>query len=367
LTSRETIAGLIAGGTARIGLFDWGPWPDTFDRWIGEGYPTERQGDGDQAMPVSHSEYFDYDMIGVGGWFDALPIRGVEEIVKEEGDWKYIRNGAGAIWRQPRRGTGSVPELVECSMTNRAIWEREYREPLLHLDRERIRIEATSLNLAKERAKGKWTFYADSFVWEKMRNCVGTQTLLETLIVDPEWIHDFCRVYTDFYKTHYRLLIEEAGRPDGVWILEDLAYKNGLACSPKMLEELIFPYYREMMEFFREYDLPVLLHSDGHIDEALPLIVDAGFTGINPIDLKAGCDLFRYADQYKDDLVFVGGFDTRVLESGDPPQIRKEVIRVTSGMRERGARYVFGVDHTIPPTVSLQNFEYALQCFSQCR
>ena len=58
---------------------------------------------------------------------------------------------------------------------------------------------------------------------------------------------------------------------------EDLGYKNGLFASPKVLGELIFPYYKELVDFFHGYDLPVVLHTCGSTAEGLPLIVEAGF------------------------------------------------------------------------------------------
>ena len=65
----------------------------------------------------------------------------------------------------------------------------------------------------------------------------------ESLLLDPAWIHDYNRVYTDFYKKYFAYIIEQVGLPDGVWIYEDMGYKNGLFASTKVLGNLIFPYY----------------------------------------------------------------------------------------------------------------------------
>jgi uroporphyrinogen decarboxylase len=51
-------------------------------------------------------------------------------------------------------------------------------------------------------------------------------------VLDPDWIRDFNRVHTDHLKAHYRILLEEAGVPDGMWLYEDLGYKERLFCSP---------------------------------------------------------------------------------------------------------------------------------------
>ena len=70
---------------------------------------------------------------------------------------------------------------------------------------------------------------------------MGDICLYESLLLDPDWIHDYNRVYTDFYKAHYRILFEEAGVPDGVWMYEDLGYSNGLFCSPEVLADVDLP------------------------------------------------------------------------------------------------------------------------------
>jgi len=187
--------------------------------------------------------------------------------------------------------------------------------------------------------------------------------MYESLLLDPEWIHDYNRVNTDFFISHLRVLIEEAGVPDAVQIYEDLGYRNGLFCSPGTYEELIFPYYGEMVDFIHSYDIPALLHTCGCVTEALPLIVDVGFDYVDPMERKAGCDPFAFAEQYGDKLVLRGGLDARVLESGDRELIRKEVIQLVEGMKSRGARYIFSSDHSLSTNVRYADYQYALEIY----
>ena len=79
---------------------------------------------------------------------------------------------------------------------------------------------------------------------------MGDVTLYQSLLLDPDWVHDYNRVYTDFYKAHFTYMFEQVGLPDGIWIYEDLGYKNGLFASPKVLGEVIFPYYAELNRLF---------------------------------------------------------------------------------------------------------------------
>lgn len=351
---REVIDALMRGRPAeRVGLFD-NPWGDTLEKWIGEGYPV-----GAEGKPVDPGDHFGFDLRGVGGWFDSLPKRGVSELIEETDAWTIKRNGAGAAFKCWKNRSGT-PEHIDFRMTSRRVWDEEYRPHLLELDRERLDIAVVREQLAKRRDEGLWTFYGHLFVWETLRQSMGDICMYESLLLDPAWIHDYCRVYTDFFKTHYRVLLEEAGRPDGIWVYEDLGYRNGLFCSPRVLEELIFPYFKELVDFFHGYDLPVVLHSCGGVEEALPLIVAAGFDALNPMEAKAGCDALRFAERYGDRLAFVGGLDARVFESGDRDRIRREVTRLVEGMKSLGARYVFGSDHSLSTNIRYADFQCAV-------
>ena len=359
-TSREVVDSLLRGKPAdRVGLSDH-PWGDTLRKWADEeGYPKN-----DEGNPVGPVGHFGFDIAGAGGWFDAMPQRGFSEIVEETDDWKSVLNGAGATlkWWKNKSGT---PQHIDFRMTSREVWDRDYRPHLLGLDRERLKVDDTRKGLERIRGEGRWAQYGGLFLWELMRCSMGDICMFESLALDPDWIHDYNRVYTDFYKAHFRVLIEEAGKPDGVWIYEDLGYRNGLYCSPATLEALIFPYYKEIVDFFHEYDLPVVLHACGNITQAVPLVVAAGFDGLNPMEAKAGCDALAFAAEYGDKLAFFGGLDARVLESGDRDLIRRETTKIVVGMKERGARYVFGSDHSVSTNVRLADFEYAIEVYRE--
>jgi uroporphyrinogen decarboxylase len=204
------------------------------------------------------------------------------------------------------------------------------------------------------------------FIWEIMRQSMGDVTLYESLLLDPGWIHDFNRVYTDFFKAHFAYMFEHVGTPDGIWIYEDLGYKNGLFASPKVLGELIFPYYQELVGFFHSYDLPVVLHTCGSTAQALPLIVEAGFDALNPMERKAkDNDPFAFAEEYGERLAFVGGLDARVLETNDKHIIRREMIDYIEGMKARGARLVFASDHSISTNTTYASYRYALDVYRE--
>ena len=360
-TGREAIKLLLNHQKAdHVPLHD-SPWSDTLRNWTAQGMPTDQAG-----TAVDTVDHFGFDMAGCGGWFDSHPIIGFKETVQETEEWKIVKNGSGALlkWWKNKSGT---PEHVDFSMTSRDIWEREYKPHLLGFDRSRIGdgVETARANLAKRRAQGKWTFYGHLFVWESMRASMGDYVMFMSLLDDPEWILDYCRTYTDLWKACFKILIEEGGKPDGVWVYEDLGYKERLFCNPEILERLIFPFYEELVAFFHSYGLPVVFHSCGYQKPMIPMAIKAGFDALNPMEVKAGNDIFEYAETFGDKLMFVGGFDARILETGDRGLIEKSVRSYIRGMKARGARFLFGSDHSISTRVGYKDFQLFLEVYRE--
>jgi uroporphyrinogen decarboxylase len=381
---RDLINDLLWGRSAtRVGLVDY-PWWDTLVAWTEQGYPTcrtyreageeirrqdlelvEVEVAGAYEEPVPPWQHFGYDMVGVGPWFDIMPLRGHTELVAQTDRWEIRRNGAGAALKYWKRRSGT-PEHIDFRMVTRKIWEQDYRPHLMELDPARIQVHLMRKHLTEAKEAGIWTHFGHMFIWELMRQSMGDVTMYQSLLLDPAWIHDYNQVYTEFYKTHFAYMFEAVGLPDGIWLYEDLGYKNGLFASPKVLHELIFPYYKEIVEFFHGYGLPVVLHTCGSTAEALPLIVQAGFDALNPMERKAiNNDPFAFAEAYGDRLAFVGGLDARVFESNDRDVIRREVTDYIEGMKARGARLVFASDHSISPNTRYESYLYALQVYRE--
>lgn len=353
--SKTLVDGLIQRKKVlRMGVYDYF-WPDTLRNWLEHGYPQDASG-----SPANPEEVFDFDLAFAGGWFDILPLPKVNETVEETADWIIRRNGAGASLRYWKNKAG-CPEHIDFKMTTRAIWERDYRPHLLKLNVDRLDIKGAKELLAKRKQQGYWTYFGNLFIWENMRQSMGDLCLYESLMTDKDWIQDYNRVYTDFFKTHYQVFFKEVGLPDGIWVYENLGYKTGTFCSPKTCEELLFPYYKEMNDFFHSYGLPVVLHSCGNIESILPLVVSAGFDALNPMEAKAGCDVLRFAERYADKLAFIGGLDVRLLEAGDRAAIASRIREICGTMKALGASYVFASDHSISTGVKYETYQYALE------
>lgn len=360
---RDVIQRLFDGSPAeRAGLRD-SPWSDTLTKWVGQGYPVDQQG-----RPVVPDEYFDFDMVGIGGFEWKAKLEG-DVIVDETDAWKIVRDGNGASfkWWKDKSGT---PEHMDFAMANRAVWESEYKPHVVGSVRRRAtpeRLAEIRRGLDRAHSQGKWADMGFRGLWEDMRGAFGDVTLYESMLLDPEWIRDYCRTYTDLYTQEIEITLAEAGKPDGIWFFDDLGYRGATFCSPELYEELIFPFYVELNDLIHAHGIPVILHTCGYTESVLDLIVDVGFDGLHPMEVKAGNDPLRIAERYADRLVFIGGLDARILESHDREHIRSEVTGYLEGMKQAGARLVFGSDHSLSTLIDLDDFEFALDVYQEHR
>jgi len=355
MTSRERVKMLLEKKIPdRMGIFEHF-WPETIrDYWINQGFPKE------QAPEV----VFDYDLVGCGGWFNSEPFMGTNTVVEETEEWQIVKDGRGAKLKTWKKKSGT-PEHIGFEVTNPEIWKK-YREPLLAVNRERFgKIEDHKTNLENARKRGKFAFFANCFVFELMRATIGDQNFLPALLLEPDWIRDFCQVHLDMYKMHYEVLFREAGLPDGFFLYEDLGYRNGLFCSPKILAEIIMPYEKALVSFFKDYNLPVLLHSCGDIRKAIPLIIDAGFDCLQPMEAKAGCNVIEIANTYGTKISYMGNINVVALETNDPKKVEEEIIPKLRKLKEMRIPYFFHSDHSIPPSINFRTYEYAVKVFRE--
>jgi uroporphyrinogen decarboxylase len=331
-------------------------WPETIrDHWSGQGYPKEQ----------SPEDHFDYDIVNCGGWFNTEPFpKAAPDVIEETDDWRITRDGRGATLKFWKKKSGT-PEHIGFEVTTPEKWKR-FREPLLAVNPERLgNMEDTRKALETNRAKGRFTVYGNIFVFELMRGTIGDENFLPALLLEPEWIHDFCRVYLEHFRRHYEILFREAGKPDGMFVYEDYGYRNGLFCSPQTLAEMVMPYEKQLVAFFKDHGLPVILHACGDIRKAVPLIIEAGFDCLQPMEAKAGCDVLEFARTYGRRIAYMGNINVVPLSTNDPARVQEEIVPKLRELRRMRIPYFFHSDHSIPPDIRLETYRYAMQLFRE--
>lgn len=145
---------------------------------------------------------------------------------------------------------------------------------------------------------------------------------------------------------------------------DDIAYKNRLMFSPKFLRETFIKCLRRVCAPCNAVGIKVIFHSDGNVTEILDDMIDAGISGLNPIEPIAGMDIAQLKKRYGRNLILVGNVDcSQVLPLGtlsDVVHATKECIRSASP----GGGHFIGSSSEITPSTPIENI---LAFYRACR
>ena len=200
-----------------------------------------------------------------------------------------------------------------------------------------------------------WYLEPFELVWRFM----GFKETLMLLAQDPGLASELFEACADQIIGSFDEAVSMGVEFDGNFVGGDLAGKNGPLFSPEMYRELLLPHHKRIFHYFNKKSVPTIYHGDGDERLLLDLLLEAGIVGIHPLEVKAGMDVREIKKRYHGRLVLLGGIDVRAL-SGTKDDIEKELESKLPVAMEGGG-YIYCVDHSVAPTVSLENYEYALE------
>jgi len=189
--------------------------------------------------------------------------------------------------------------------------------------------------------------------------------MLESLLLEPEWIHDILSTFTRLYVNTYDYIIREVGLPDGFWLYDDLGFRNGPFMGPETYRAVMMPHHKALFDYWHAHGLPVLLHACGDVRKLVGGFIEAGINCLQPMEAKAGCNVLELSELYGDRISFMGNIDVTKLNTNNRRIIRREIEGKLKTLRKRRVPYVFHSDHSIPPDVRLKTYKFALQLFRE--
>jgi uroporphyrinogen decarboxylase len=152
---------------------------------------------------------------------------------------------------------------------------------------------------------------------------------------------------------------------DGAYFGDDYGAQKGLLFSPKMWRELIKPGLNRLFAPFRDRNLPIIMHSDGQIQQILPDMIEIGLTTLNPVQPEV-MDHQWLADNFNDRLSFYGGISTQtVLPYGSPDQVRDAVHECVRTLAPGNTGLLIAPSHRMMADIPIANLEALLSEFKE--
>ena len=344
MTSHERFARMFAHKEAdRVPIID-SPWGTTIERWHREGMPEG----------ISFVDFFKLDhVVGIG--VDNSP-RYETKVIEETDEYVISTNAWGATMRNWKHAT-STPEFLDFTVTDRESWQRA-KAQMTPTD-DRIPWEHLKQHYPEWREKGCWIEAGLWFGFDVTHAwMVGTERTLIAIIEDPEWCVDMFNHFLDVTLALMDRVWDAGYRFDAVRWPDDMGYKHNQFFSVKTYRELLKPVQKRAIEWAHAKGSYAHLHSCGDIGPLVPELVEIGLDALNPLEVKAGMDPVELKRKFGDRLVLHGGINAMLWDDLDA--IEAEMRRVVPVMKENGG-YIFSSDHSVPSSVSLENFRRITQ------
>lgn len=344
MDSRERVLTTLKGGIPDRIARSEAIWSETFERWKKEGL-----GENEDV-----GRLFGFDLGGIGGFDWSLRLPG--EIIEETDEYVIQRDGNGVTRKDIKRESGHTPHWLDHTLNDGGDWVK-YKERLA-FDDKRIP-ENRKQTLDDQRARGLFVPFVGAECYEAVWPVFGQVGIFTMMMDEPEVAADVFSTWTDLIIATAERVLDMGIDYDGAFFYGDMGYRNGTLFSPDCYRNLIFPSHKRMCDFFNSRGKPVILHSCGKIESFLPMIIEAGFAAIQPLEAKTGQDVRVLKEVYGNKLTFFGNIDVRKL-SGTREDIEEE-IRGKLAVAMKGGGYIFHSDHSVPPTVSFDNYKYAME------
>jgi uroporphyrinogen decarboxylase len=361
LNGRQRILAALGGeGSDRVPLTEIGIWPETLRRWRREGLPEG----------VSPHEFFGLDRIAFFSFEASLGLP--ERVLSEESGYRVYSDGDGCTYRMAV-GQVSAPQFVGSSVACPADWRRlkaNLRPDLARFDSFRKDIvfgeplpESQPAAYARARREAVFTALVPlEPCWYYLR-LLGEVEALANIALAPEFAAAVIADYNAFTLKMLKLIFARGYRFDALWVFSDLCYKNGMLFSPDFYEKSVLPHQRRLFDLARENGMKVIYHCDGNVAAFLPLVLRAGIDCIQPLEARAGNDAAGYLESYPGRLSCMGNIDMDAFtgsSAGTKEAIRREVSGKILAAKP-SHRYLFHSDHSVPDSVSLENYGYAIR------
>ncbi len=153
---------------------------------------------------------------------------------------------------------------------------------------------------------------------------IGTEEYMMMALTDTEAIRSVTEKVITYETARACTFIDHGA--DAVLIADDIAFNSGLFLPPRIMDELAWPFYKQMVARIKAHkNLPVFMHTDGDINAVLPEIVACGFDGLHSLQPSANMDIAAVKKEYGDKLCLMGNMDLdRLMPFGTPEEVAEQ-------------------------------------------
>jgi len=189
---------------------------------------------------------------------------------------------------------------------------------------------------------------------ERMQGIVGIEKFYMSLVSDLDCI----KKLGDKLFEMAMEIVENLGwlGVDGVLFNDDYGYQQGLLMSPKIWRAVFKLWYKRLFEKVHSFDMDVIFHSCGKIEEIMDDLIEIGVNVLHPI--QPGCmNANNVTKKYRGKICFFTGVDVQsILITASPDEVRKEVNKIKKLFTlDNGSGLIFGPTNAVMPETPIEN------------
>jgi len=193
--------------------------------------------------------------------------------------------------------------------------------------------------------------YGDIFTmtWEMM----GFEAFSFALFENPELIKKLNDTLGNLVLSMFDYFAQNDS-VDVIWFSDDIAFTNALLMSPEVLDTYFFPWLKKIGDLAKQYNKPLIYHTDGILYDVFDKIIECGVDAIHPIEPKA-MKIKEVKEKYGDKLCLIGHVDVDLLSRGTVEEVK---AKVKQNIEEAGYNggYIVGSGNSIPEYVNFDNY-----------
>jgi 5-methyltetrahydrofolate--homocysteine methyltransferase len=289
------------------------------------GDPAKGVSEGEGARPMMAQDYI-----------DLCKIVGQDSMIVE------------AIWTpfKHRNPDGSVGGMIaDRSIKNRSDFEKKVVLPDdADIEAKMVFIREYRQALDRSGTKIGFCMLFGAYFQTLYEFVIGLEDTMRMVYEDREFIDHLLDLSADWCAKLCAAAVKNG--VDFVWTADDVAFKTGLFLPPAIMRELWLPKLKRIHAPALAAGKPIMFHSDGNVDELVPMLIEAGVDCLNPLD-PYGVDYRQIKKRFGDRLCLSGNIDIEFpLAHGTPAEVEADVKAHMDALKPGGG-YVCGSSHSI--------------------
>lgn len=201
----------------------------------------------------------------------------------------------------------------------------------------------------------------------------GMSLFFEDLLMNTEIAEVIIEKISDYGYEYFKRIIETGREYIGknfvlIHLADDWATQESLMISPRLYRDFFKKHYRRVIDMAHSAGLKVEFHMCGSAVGLIPELIDTGIDILNPVQTSAR-DMTPHIlkEKFGKDIAFSGGVDVQtILPFGTPDKVKDEVKYLLDTMGRDGG-YILEPSHAIqvgtPPENVMAMYQAAYEYY----